>query len=140
MAMRGAVMMEAIQIRCSPRHHLEKPSPFKSLKSQELVKLRKLIEKGNEVKKLVWENPRYLVSSGDFPTILHEGCRYNALHVSTKALNAPMTDLLLETIGDPAFTTLLYDGPPTAHTYIERWCVCGVQERRKISSPPFECC
>lgn len=51
----------------------EKPSPFKSLKSQELVKLRKLIEKGNlaEVKKLVWENPRYLVSSGDFPTILH---------------------------------------------------------------------
>uniref|UniRef100_A0A8D8RW63 Ankyrin repeat and LEM domain-containing protein 2 n=2 Tax=Cacopsylla melanoneura TaxID=428564 RepID=A0A8D8RW63_9HEMI len=101
---------------------VEKPSPFKSLKSQELVKLRKLIEKGNlaEVKKLVWENPRYLVSSGDFPTILHEGCRYNALHVSTKALNAPMTHLLLETIGDPAFTTLLYDGPPTAHTYIER--------------------
>ncbi|KAI5733527.1 hypothetical protein M8J76_012955 [Diaphorina citri] len=98
----------------------EKPSPFKSLKSQELVKLRKLIEKGNlaDVRKLVWDNPRYLVSSGDFPTILHEGCRYNALHVSTKAVNPAMTEMLLEIIGNPAFTNLLYDSDTPS--YIER--------------------
>lgn len=40
---------------------------------------------------------------------LQEGCRYNALHVSTKALNPAMTELLLEIIGNPDFTNLLYD-------------------------------
>ena len=50
----------------------EKPSNFKGPKPQELVAFRKFIESGEleTVKKIAWENPRYLVSSGDTPAIL----------------------------------------------------------------------
>lgn len=50
----------------------EKPSQFRGPKSQDLVKLRKAIENGDVhfVKTTVWENPRYLISSGDTPAIL----------------------------------------------------------------------
>lgn len=50
----------------------EKASPFKGPKPQELIELRKAIEAGNYklVKELIWQNPRYLVSSGDTPAIL----------------------------------------------------------------------
>lgn len=50
----------------------EKASPFKGPKPQELVELRKTIEVGNYklVKEIIWQNPRYLVSSGDTPAIL----------------------------------------------------------------------
>lgn len=50
----------------------EKPSPFKGPKPQDFVRLRKSIENGEleTVEKVVWENPRYLVSSGDTPAIL----------------------------------------------------------------------
>lgn len=50
----------------------EKSSQFRGPKSQDLVKLRKAIEAGDIgfVKATVWENPRYLISSGDTPSIL----------------------------------------------------------------------
>ena len=50
----------------------EKPSPFKGPKPQELVRLRRTIERGDSEKftSTVWDNPRYLVSSGDTPAIL----------------------------------------------------------------------
>lgn len=50
----------------------EKSSQFRGPKSQDLVKLRKAIESGDivYVKTAVWENPRYLISSGDTPSIL----------------------------------------------------------------------
>lgn len=50
----------------------EKPSPFRGPKPQDMVRFRKAIEGGDFefVKKTVWENPRYLVSSGDTPAIL----------------------------------------------------------------------
>lgn len=63
----------------------EKSSNFKALKSQELVGFRKLVEKGDleSVRKAIWENPRYLVSSGDTPAIvqvkLH--CLYNRFYI-----------------------------------------------------------
>lgn len=37
-----------------------------------------------------------------------EGSRYNALHVAAKSKNAAITDLILQTVGDPAFVRLLY--------------------------------
>lgn len=51
----------------------EKPSPFKGPKSQDFVRLRKAIESNDIqfVEKAIWDNPRYLVSSGDTPAILH---------------------------------------------------------------------
>jgi len=53
----------------------EKPSPFKGPKAQDLVRLRKVIECGDidTFTETVWNNPRYLVSSGDTPAILQVG-------------------------------------------------------------------
>lgn len=50
----------------------EKGPAFKSLKPQELVVFRKLIETGDleGVRKAIWENPRYLISVSATPTIL----------------------------------------------------------------------
>lgn len=96
---------------------LDQPSPtlvekcqFRGPKSQDLVKLRKHIEKGDLkfVETTVWENPRYLISSGDTPSILQEGFRYNALHVAAKAKNADMCELILNTISNIDFIELLY--------------------------------
>ncbi|CAG9823123.1 unnamed protein product [Phaedon cochleariae] len=88
----------------------EKASPFKGPRPQELVELRKAIETGNIqfVKDTIWQNPRYLVSSGDTPSILQEGSRYNALHVAAKSRNAEITELILNTICDTEFVKLLY--------------------------------
>lgn len=45
---------------------------FKSLKSEDLVVFRRLIEGGEieKVKQAVYSNPRFLVSSGDTPSII----------------------------------------------------------------------
>lgn len=50
----------------------EKPYPFKAPSPQDMVALRKAIEKGciNLVRDRVWDNPRYLISSGNSPAIL----------------------------------------------------------------------
>lgn len=49
----------------------DKPA-FRSLKSQELVLFRKMIEQGklDAVADAAWKNPRYLIGSGDTPSIL----------------------------------------------------------------------
>ncbi|XP_054262065.1 ankyrin repeat and LEM domain-containing protein 2 homolog [Macrosteles quadrilineatus] len=88
----------------------EKPSPFRGPKPQDMVRLRKAIEAGDLewVKKTVWENPRYLVSSGDTPSILQEGPRYNALHIAAKARNAAICAFILETVSNPEFIKHLY--------------------------------
>lgn len=106
----------------------EKASPFKGPKPQELVELRKAIEAGNYkfVKEIIWQNPRYLVSSGDTPAILQvtynylsisivdialyfqEGPRYNAMHVAAKSRNAEIAELVLDTVSNTEFIKLLY--------------------------------
>ncbi|XP_060806251.1 ankyrin repeat and LEM domain-containing protein 2 homolog [Amyelois transitella] len=88
----------------------EKPYPFKAPSPQDMVALRKAIEGGNiaKVRERVWENPRFLVSSGNTPSIMHEGTRYNAMHVAAKSCNAEMCNMILTTVGDPAFVQTLY--------------------------------
>lgn len=85
-------------------------SSFRGPKPQELVKFRKSIESGDieYVKSKIWENPRFLVSSGDTPSILQEGYRYNALHVVSKTEHVDMCKLILETISNLSFLQLLY--------------------------------
>lgn len=51
----------------------ERANSFKSPRSQDLTaKLRKAVEKGDEQAfiELVWSNPRYLIGSGDNPTVV----------------------------------------------------------------------
>lgn len=85
-------------------------SPFRGPKSQDLVSFRKAIEqaKYDLVRETVWKNPRYLVGSGDTPTLLKESFRYNALHCAALAKNGKMCELLLQTIGNPSFIELLH--------------------------------
>lgn len=99
----------------------EKSSNFKAPRSQDLVCFRKLIESGDldAVKSTVWGNPRYLISIGDTPAILQEGCRYNALHIAVKAEKPDMCELILNTVGDTKFIELLY-GEEECNSYLDR--------------------
>lgn len=89
--------------------HQEK-SLFKAPKAQELVKFRKAIEISDLelVNKYVKENPRYLISSGDTPSILHEGTRYNALHVAARCNAAEIADYILDIIFTSELTNRSY--------------------------------
>ncbi|XP_047194426.1 ankyrin repeat and LEM domain-containing protein 2 isoform X2 [Hippoglossus stenolepis] len=88
----------------------ERANTFKSLCTQDLNgKLRKEVEKGDQVAfgKLVWSNPRYLIGSGDNPTIV-QGCRYNVMHVAAKENQAGIAKLLLDTLENQKFMRLMY--------------------------------
>ncbi|KAK1800799.1 hypothetical protein P4O66_005980, partial [Electrophorus voltai] len=91
--------------------NMEKANEFKSPRTQDLTaKLRRVVEQGDKeaFKKLVWSNPRYLIGSGDNPTIVQEGCRYNVLHVAAKENQAGMAHLILETLESLEFMRLMY--------------------------------
>jgi hypothetical protein len=53
--------------------------PYSDVPTSELTKLYNLVEKGdeNEFERLIWTNPRYLISSGDSPTIVKVNIRLN---------------------------------------------------------------
>ncbi|XP_034006763.1 ankyrin repeat and LEM domain-containing protein 2 [Trematomus bernacchii] len=89
----------------------ERANSFKSPRTQDLTaKLRKAVEKGDEAafSELVWDNPRYLIGSGDNPTIVQEGCRYNVMHSAAKENQAGIAQLLLDTLENPTFMRLMY--------------------------------
>ncbi|XP_023253335.1 ankyrin repeat and LEM domain-containing protein 2 [Seriola lalandi dorsalis] len=89
----------------------ERANSFKSPRTQDLTaKLRKAVEKGDELafSELVLSNPRYLIGSGDNPTIVQEGCRYNVMHVAAKENQAGIAQLLLDTLENPEFMRLMY--------------------------------
>lgn len=82
---------------------------FRAPTKQELIEFRKLIEAGEyeHVKSIIWDNPRYLVSSGDTPTALKEGYRYNAMHVCAISKKPRIAELILQTVSDPNFVDIL---------------------------------
>ncbi|XP_073531954.1 ankyrin repeat and LEM domain-containing protein 2 isoform X2 [Phyllobates terribilis] len=89
----------------------EKANSFKSPRTQDLTaKLRKAVEKGDldTFSELIWSNPRYLIGSGDNPTVVQEGCRYNVMHVAAKENQAGVSQLLLDTLENPEFMRLMY--------------------------------
>ncbi|XP_029412311.1 ankyrin repeat and LEM domain-containing protein 2 isoform X2 [Nannospalax galili] len=89
----------------------ERANSYKNPRTQDLTaKLRKAVEKGEEdtFSELIWSNPRYLIGSGDNPTIVQEGCRYNVMHVAAKENQASICQLTLETLENPEFMRLMY--------------------------------
>ncbi|EAA05663.5 AGAP011534-PA, partial [Anopheles gambiae str. PEST] len=84
--------------------------PFIAPSSQKLVAFRKLIEANNveEVRATIQQNPRYLISSGDTPTILKEGPRYNALHITAIEGRGEICRLILQTIESATYIELLH--------------------------------
>ncbi|XP_043830635.1 ankyrin repeat and LEM domain-containing protein 2 [Dromiciops gliroides] len=99
---------------CSPESesvNKERANSFKSPRTQDLTsRLRTAVEKGDEAafSELIWNNPRYLIGSGDNPTVVQEGCRYNVMHVATKENQARMCQLILDTLENPEFMRLMY--------------------------------
>ncbi|XP_035234330.1 ankyrin repeat and LEM domain-containing protein 2 [Anguilla anguilla] len=89
----------------------ERANSYKSPRTQDITaKLRKAVEKGDAAtfSELVWSNPRYLIGSGDNPTVVQEGCRYNAMHVAAKENQPGIAQLLLDTLENPEFMRLMY--------------------------------
>ncbi|NWW91580.1 ANKL2 protein, partial [Rhynochetos jubatus] len=99
---------------CSPETETankERPNSYKSPRTQDLTaKLRKAVEKGDTAtfSELIWSNPRYLIGSGDNPTVVQEGCRYNVMHVAAKENQPAICQLLLDTLENPEFMRLMY--------------------------------
>ena len=93
-----------------PTAAAEKANTFPSLKTPQLNKFRKLIEEGDlqHFQDSVWENPRYLITSGDTPEILQLGCRYNALHCAVRSGKLDMCKELLSIIQGDRFWKLVY--------------------------------
>jgi hypothetical protein len=56
----------------------------------------------------VVSNPRYLVTTSDSPTVLHEGSRSNALHMAAKLGRTESAKLVLELIEGNATSPLLF--------------------------------
>ncbi|NXG78436.1 ANKL2 protein, partial [Baryphthengus martii] len=99
---------------CSPETETankERANSYKSPRTQDLTaKLRKAVEKGDVAtfSDLIWSNPRYLIGSGDNPTVVQEGCRYNVMHVAAKENQPGICQLLLDTLENPEFMRLMY--------------------------------
>lgn len=60
------------------------------------------------VKKTISENPRYLISSGDTPSILKEGTRYNAIHVTALNDKPRVCEFVLDLVSKPDFIAFLH--------------------------------
>jgi hypothetical protein len=58
--------------------------PYSDVPTSELTKLYNVVEKGdeNEFERLIWSNPRYLISSGDSPTIVKVNILLDLLHIN----------------------------------------------------------
>ncbi|XP_012586630.1 PREDICTED: ankyrin repeat and LEM domain-containing protein 2 [Condylura cristata] len=102
----------------------ERANSYRNPRTQDLTaKLRRAVEQGEgkAFSDLVWSNPRYLIGSGDNPTVVQEGCRYNVLHVAAKEGHASICQLTLDTLEDPEFMRLMYpDDDP--HMLQKRIC------------------
>ena len=91
---------------------VEPTSDYKTPKGKggEITTYRQLIEKGDldNVAKLIYGNPKYLISSGDTPFIIQEGCHYNSMHVAAKAGHRDICKLVVDTLNDDEFWKLMY--------------------------------
>lgn len=88
----------------------EETEKFSSPTPSGLTQIRKAIEAGNgdEVERLIWENPRSLVTVCDSAVYLMAGPKYNACHIAARANKPEMIALILETVSNYSFMRKLY--------------------------------
>ena len=93
-----------------PPNPAEQTSQYKGPKRGDITNIRKVIEKGDRdsVAKLIYGNPRFLISSGDTPVIIQEGCHYNGMHVAAKAGHKDVCELIVDTLSSDDFWNLIY--------------------------------
>ncbi|GFS46612.1 ankyrin repeat and LEM domain-containing protein 2 [Trichonephila inaurata madagascariensis] len=110
-----ATKESALEYTFEPLEKVEKKKPIENehlryCSSQELCKLRKMIERGDEVNfsKQVWTYPRALIGEVDIPTVLQHGVRFNALHVAAKCDKPLICQLILDILENPKFSEILY--------------------------------
>lgn len=69
----GFLMTDGLYLSESETVNKERANSYKNPRTQDLTaKLRKAVEKGEDdtFADLIWSNPRYLIGSGDNPTIV----------------------------------------------------------------------
>ena len=88
----------------------EKANRYPSVKTQDLSRLRQLIERGKAAQfaDVVWDNPRHLVTSGDTPEILQVPTRSNALHCGASYRQLPVCKEVIAIIESSRFWELIY--------------------------------
>lgn len=81
-----------------------KPEP------SELSQLKRKIESGNyeEVERIIWDNPRCLVTVSDSATYLMAGPKYNACHIAARSNKPDIIALILDAISNISFIKKLY--------------------------------
>ena len=67
-----------------------------------------ILDDVSRFKELAWANPHLIVSTSDTPVILHDGARYNALHMCAKQNKTAVAHTLLCILQSEAFWHLLY--------------------------------
>ncbi|OQR66874.1 ankyrin repeat and LEM domain-containing protein 2-like [Tropilaelaps mercedesae] len=94
-------------------------SAFRAPRAQELVRLRRLVHEGDcqTLRDRVWANPRLLVGSGDNPTIVHEGARYNVFHCAARSNQSEILEVLMQLLRDVAIFKKLYPEDNEDTTY-----------------------
>ncbi|KRZ56830.1 DNA methyltransferase 1-associated protein 1 [Trichinella nativa] len=89
----------------------ESSVPFSRISSTELNALKRHIEKGefDAFHKKVLSNPRYLINcSGDTPSILYHGCRYNAMHIAARVGCVRVCQFVLSLFEDANYLKRLF--------------------------------
>jgi len=94
---------------------------MESPKAHDLLMMgREILTKQNDkVRERIENNPRILCTDTEVPTTLHEGCKYNALHLAAKCNNVEILQHILNLISSLEFMKRIY---PTVN-HEQRRCV-----------------
>ncbi|VUZ47028.1 unnamed protein product, partial [Hymenolepis diminuta] len=78
---------------------------FPSIKQPDLIRLRKYIEANDveSIKNCVADNPMFLITGCDTPTILQLVFRFNAIHIASKAGRSDVIKLIISYIESTEF-------------------------------------
>ncbi|RUS79113.1 hypothetical protein EGW08_013123 [Elysia chlorotica] len=83
---------------------------FPSLSPPQINQFRIQLERGNLAfaKECIMTNPKFLIGTGDMPTILKEGPRYNAMHACVMVGRLESCRLVMETVSNVDYLCRMY--------------------------------